>query len=64
MSSGSDDPVLFLEEVAAEVRLSKQTLRRHIREHRLVATKRGNRWFVRRSAVEAFKGRSQVPAAS
>lgn len=48
------DPVLYIEEVAAELRQHHQTVRRHIREHRLEATRQGNRWFVRRSALDAF----------
>lgn len=48
------DPVLFIDEVAAELRVHPNTIRRHIRAHRLQATKQGNRWFIRRSAVEAF----------
>jgi excisionase family DNA binding protein len=62
--SGSNDPVLFIEEVAAELRLNHQTIRAHIRAGRLRATKQGNRWFILRSAVDAFKRGEQVPAAS
>lgn len=58
------DPVLYIEDVAAELRQHHQTVRRHIREHRLEATRQGNRWFIRRSALERFKGASREAAAS
>ena len=64
MSTGSSDPVLFIEDVAAELRQHHQTVRRHIRAHRLPAIKQGGRWFIRRSALEAFKTGGQVSAAS
>lgn len=64
MSTGSSDPVLFIDEVAGELRLSTKTIRRHIQSGALRATKQGNRWFIRRSAVEAFKDGGRVPAAS
>lgn len=62
MSATDDDPVLYIDEVAAELRQNHQTVRRHIRERRLAATKQGNRWFIRRSALEAFKGRGAPEA--
>jgi excisionase family DNA binding protein len=59
----ADDPVLFIDEVAAELRVHPNTIRRHIKAHRLVATKQGNRWFIRRSAVDAFTAAGWAVAA-
>jgi excisionase family DNA binding protein len=62
--SGADDPVLYIEEVAVELRQHYQTVRRHIRTGRLRATKQGGRWFVRRSALDAFLRGDREPVAS
>jgi excisionase family DNA binding protein len=58
----TDDPVLFIDEVATELRVHPNTVRRHIEANRLKATKQGGRWFIRRSAVDAFmdKGREAI----
>lgn len=48
------DGVLFVEEVAAELRLNHKTVRRHISSGRLPAVKQGGRWFIRRSALDEF----------
>lgn len=60
----TNDPVLFIDEVAAELRVHPNTIRRHIKADRLTATKQGNRWFIRRSAVDTFTGAGREAIAS
>lgn len=60
----ADDPVLFIDEVAAELRVHHNTVRRHIDAGRLRATKQGGRWFIRRSALEEFKDGGREALAS
>ena len=50
----SDDPVYTAHQVAAELGVHYQTLRKYILAGQLKAAKRGNRWFIRRSWVEEF----------
>ena len=50
----SSDPVHTAHEVADELGIHYQTLRKHMLSGRMQAVKRGNRWFIRRSWVEAF----------
>lgn len=48
------DPVMTPKEVAAELRSSVKTVRRHITSGELKAVKRGNKIYIRRSWVEEF----------
>lgn len=48
------DPVLTAPEVAAELGVCLDTVRRMIHRGELKAVKRGNRFYVRRSWVEDF----------
>lgn len=50
----SSDPVHTAHEVAEQLGVHYQTLRKYILAGELKAVKRGNRWFIRRSWVEAF----------
>lgn len=50
----SDDPVLTAHQVAEEIGVHYQTLRKYILGGQLKAAKRGNRWFIRRSWLEEF----------
>ena len=50
------DPVLFVDEVAAELRVHPNTVRRYIKATKLQATKQGRSWYIRRSVLEQFKG--------
>jgi len=49
------DPILPLRDVQEELKVSRITLFRWIKAGKLVATKVGSQWRVRRSAVEAMK---------
>ncbi|MFC5996900.1 helix-turn-helix domain-containing protein [Pseudonocardia hispaniensis] len=48
------DPVLNPREVARELGVHYETVLRYIQTGQLVGVKRGSRYFVRRSAVDAF----------
>jgi excisionase family DNA binding protein len=50
----TDDPVLSLQDVASELHLSRRTLERYLRDSVIRGVKRGGRWYIRRSAVNAF----------
>jgi excisionase family DNA binding protein len=50
----NNDPVLTAHQVADEIGVHYQTLRKYILDGQLKAAKRGNRWFIRRSWVEEF----------
>lgn len=45
---------LSVEEVSAMLRISPQTIRKHIREGKLPAARFGHFWRVRRSDLEAL----------
>lgn len=59
----SEDPVLTLHEVAAEIGVHYQTARDYVLAGELKAAKRGNRWFIRRSWVEEFLSPTRTDAA-
>ncbi len=48
------DPVLNPQQVADELGVTVHTVREWLRLGELPGAKRGNRWFIRRSAVETF----------
>lgn len=54
MTAVISDPVLNPHEVAAELGVSYMTVLRSIKRGELRAVKRGNRLYIRRSALEAF----------
>lgn len=55
------DPVLSPREVAAELGVNYETVLRSIKRGELRAVKRGNRFYIRRSALEAFLDPTQIP---
>jgi len=48
------DPVLSPREVAGQLGVSLETVRRHLRSGELPAAKHGRRYFILRSAVQDF----------
>jgi excisionase family DNA binding protein len=51
-----DDDLLPLREVGTELKVSRDTLLRWIKDGKLAAVKVGQQWRVRRSTVEGMKG--------
>lgn len=49
-----EDPVLSAHEVAAELRRTYPIVCCYLRSGALAGVKRGGRWYVRRSALDAF----------
>jgi excisionase family DNA binding protein len=58
----SDTDLLTAEEVAPMLRLSSESVRRMIREGRIVAVKIGRRYMVSRAEVERVKREGTHPA--
>lgn len=57
------DPVITAQQAADEVGVHYQTLRRYVLSGELKAVKRGNRWFIRRSWLEAFLTPTRIDVA-
>jgi excisionase family DNA binding protein len=56
------DPVLTPHEVAEILRCNYETVLRHVRAGTLQGAKRGNRVYIRQSAVDAFLAASDDTA--
>jgi excisionase family DNA binding protein len=54
VSALHDDEVLNTRQVVELLGVDRKTLERYLHTGQLRAVKHGNRWFIRRSAVEDF----------
>lgn len=59
----ADDQVLNADQVAEILDVHPRTLTRYLRTGELKGAKHGNRWFIRRSAVDAFLEPEQTDVA-
>jgi excisionase family DNA binding protein len=56
-------PALKIPEVAAELRLNNETIRRKLVAGEIAGFKVGNRWRVRRETLDAIKAESEARTA-